>query len=322
MTEQLELSRLHMPPTFCQYASGPCDQSFSATARSHAVLLYPSKPEAISYTIEQAAQQLMERDRSHSWLTWRDFRVAGQVVFCEICKSMRYTTTIVADVTTLNLNLLFEIGFALGLELPVVPIRDTSYVRDKEAFERLGLLDTLGYSTSRTLNSLPQSNVGVEHSFSFFLDRTLKRPRDLLTFLHRAIEIAINRGHNVVSETDIRDALKVYSEDILMTTSFELRDVFPELGDPLYVFIGAPTVMEEDEVVLRLLELKIGEPKAHDSLALLLWFGFLGVQEPRHEAALYSYDVRYNTEKLFASVRLHGGRYVIHPAFREALGCV
>lgn len=40
---------------------------------------------------------------------------------------------------------MFEIGYAIGLGLPVMPIRDTSYVRDSKVFDELGLLDTLGY---------------------------------------------------------------------------------------------------------------------------------------------------------------------------------
>jgi nucleoside 2-deoxyribosyltransferase len=71
--------------------------------------------------------------------------VAGQVIFCEICRRMRGATTIYADVTTFNFNLLFEIGYAIGLGLPVRPIRDSSYIRDRRAFDALGVLDTLGY---------------------------------------------------------------------------------------------------------------------------------------------------------------------------------
>jgi hypothetical protein len=67
------------------------------------------------------------------------------MVFCTICKSLRFSGSVVADVTTLNFNLLFEIGFALGLELPIVPIRDTSLLTSNEDFQELGLLDTVGY---------------------------------------------------------------------------------------------------------------------------------------------------------------------------------
>jgi len=52
---------------------------------------------------------------------------------------------VIADVTTLNFNLIFEIGYALGLGVPILPIRDTSYIRDKKVFDELGILDTFGY---------------------------------------------------------------------------------------------------------------------------------------------------------------------------------
>ena len=34
----------------------------------------------------------------------------------------------------------------MGLELPVLPIRDTSFIRDKKKFEEFALLDTVGYT--------------------------------------------------------------------------------------------------------------------------------------------------------------------------------
>src|SRR5207247_52007 len=45
--------------------------------------------------------------------------------------------------------------------------------------------------------------VGTQNSFTFIADRTLMRPRDLLMFLHRAIETAINRGHSKITSDDL-----------------------------------------------------------------------------------------------------------------------
>ena len=58
---------------------------------------------------------------------------------------MRTSAAIVADVTTFNFNLMFEIGYAVGLGLPVIPIRDTSVVSDSQVFQAVGILDTFGY---------------------------------------------------------------------------------------------------------------------------------------------------------------------------------
>lgn len=134
----------HSVPTFCQYADGACDQVFPGVVPAHGVALYPSEPSTIASTVERAVQIL--RDRSgKTWRTWKDFNQAGQIIFCSICKNCRFSEVVVADVTTFNFNVLFEIGYAVGLEIPVLPIRDTTYVRDRLQFDELGMLDTIGY---------------------------------------------------------------------------------------------------------------------------------------------------------------------------------
>ena len=131
------------PPSYCAYAGGPCDQNFSVIDRVDGLFLFGSKPPEIASTIEAAVQKL--KGGQGTWASWQDFDIAGQMVFCEICRRMRGASTVYADVTALNFNLLFEIGFAIGLDLPVRPIRDASFVRDRRAFEALGVLDTFGY---------------------------------------------------------------------------------------------------------------------------------------------------------------------------------
>ncbi|HUA09149.1 MAG TPA: hypothetical protein VMA98_07710, partial [Candidatus Acidoferrales bacterium] len=68
-----------------------------------------------------------------------------RIIFCEICKAMRGARLVFADTTTLNFNLLFEIGFAIGLDLQIIPIKDVTYKQSERDFQQLGLLDTMGY---------------------------------------------------------------------------------------------------------------------------------------------------------------------------------
>ena len=147
-TESIQLPLLldiTTPPSYCQYAEGICDQNFGTAIRSDALFLYGSEPEAIANPIESAVQHLRIIAGDKRWVTWKDLGVSGQIIFCEICKAIRFTRLVIADVTTLNFNLIFEIGFALGLGVPILPIRDTSYLRDKKVFDELGILDTFGY---------------------------------------------------------------------------------------------------------------------------------------------------------------------------------
>jgi hypothetical protein len=145
-----------MPPGFCQYTAGPCDQDFSNAVNSDGLFLFPSRPEPVAATIDDAVAYLSKVASDKTWKSWKNLDVAGQIIFCEVCKATRFTRLVVADVTTLNFNVLFEIGFALGLGVPVLPIRDTSNTRDSKDFEELGILDTLGYFDYRNSSQLSE----------------------------------------------------------------------------------------------------------------------------------------------------------------------
>src|SRR5712691_8510980 len=97
-----------LPPAYCEYASGPCDQDFGTALQSDVLFLYASKPEPIAATIRGAVDDLSEGDQSRAWKTWEDLPISGRIVFCEVCKAARFSRAVVLDITTLNFNLLFE----------------------------------------------------------------------------------------------------------------------------------------------------------------------------------------------------------------------
>lgn len=158
--------------------------------------------------------------------------------------------------------------------------------------------------------------VGTQESFSYFVERTLMRPRDLLQFLNRAIDVAINRGHERVEAEDIIQAEKSYSEDILLATMFEILDTHPEYKDILYAFQGAPVSMSLDEVQDRLREAGVS---SDSTIELLVWFGFLGVSAPTFPDVKYAYSVQDNIRRLMYPLENLDGMLIVHPAFRAAL---
>jgi len=129
---------------YCQYVGGPCahppDDSGEGT-----FFIYPSEPAEIANAIEASVSKLRVQRPGANPRTWRHLDIPGQIVFCEVCQAIHSASTIVADVTTLNFNVLFEIGFAIGLGVPTIPVRDTHYGTDAKWFTELGMLDTLGY---------------------------------------------------------------------------------------------------------------------------------------------------------------------------------
>jgi hypothetical protein len=145
------------------------------------------------------------------------------------------------------------------------------------------------------------------------------RPRDLLRFLRRAVDVAVNRGHARVTSEDFATAEATYSEELLLSINYELSDVKRDYVDLLYHFIGATWAMSREQAAAKLAA-AVGEDNAEDALQLLLWFGFFGISEQSREDPHYSYQVRYNLAKLLAILSRANSQVVIHPAFRLALG--
>ena len=165
------------------------------------------------------------------------------------------------------------------------------------------------------------SYIGTQHSFTFLMSRTLMRPRDLLSFLRRAVEVAINRGHERVTEDDLRTAEEAYSEDMFLALNFELGDISPDYGEILFAFLRCPVRLTEEQVHKMLARRGFLSNEFVTLVELLVWFGFLGVQAAADEDAQFAYQVRYNVPKLVAPIGEGSGSYVVHPAFRSALQC-
>lgn len=228
-----QLDILRTPPAFCQYADGPCDQVFESTPETRGIFLYPSEPEQIAATIEATVSVLRRMEPITRWQMWKDFHTTGQIIFCSICKAMRFSEVIIADVTTLSFNLLFEIGFALGLGLPVIPIRDTTFIRDRLKFEELGLLDTVGYLDFQNSDILA-------HSLLRRLPQAIPVPAPP-TSLNRDAPIYVLKGH-IDTEGAVRlmstlkkSALRFRTHDVVETPRLSLQEARKQVASSLAV---------------------------------------------------------------------------------------
>lgn len=90
-------------PSYCQYASGPCDQAFEDHPRTDMFFVFGNEPRIISDAIEAAVAQLNRCDPTRTRNTWKDLPIEGKTIFCEICKAIRHTEFVVSDITTLLL---------------------------------------------------------------------------------------------------------------------------------------------------------------------------------------------------------------------------
>src|SRR5436853_7656418 len=91
-------------PEFCQYPNGPCDQDLHLPNGLRGCFIYPTEPQHLAHTVQEAVRQLQKHSSEASWKTWKDLSVGGHLIFCELCKAMRHARLVIANITNLNFN--------------------------------------------------------------------------------------------------------------------------------------------------------------------------------------------------------------------------
>jgi hypothetical protein len=106
---------------------------------------YPSKPPSLAETIEQAIEtikqsQVVEID------SWKSTKVSGKFIMTTICKTIDDKDIFLCDLTNLNHNVLFELGFAIAKKKRIWILLDPSIEKSTANYEKFKLLTTVGYS--------------------------------------------------------------------------------------------------------------------------------------------------------------------------------
>ena len=106
---------------------------------------YPSNPKTISETIRAAVANLNKSNIIHIKV-WEDCRVGGKIIVDEICREIAQADLFCADLTHLNANVMFELGYAIAKNKRVWLLLDTSLVESSKRFEQLRILTTVGHT--------------------------------------------------------------------------------------------------------------------------------------------------------------------------------
>ena len=106
---------------------------------------YPGSSPLLTETMREAARKLGERTEL-SVKTWEALRVDGRLIIGEVLRAIDGASTVVAEITDLNANVLFEIGYALAADKQVVLCLDTTDSRARKNWKEFGLLSSVGYT--------------------------------------------------------------------------------------------------------------------------------------------------------------------------------
>lgn len=117
---------------------------------------YASKPEMVGQTIEAALRIYETRHNGNSFASWQENDIAGRFLVDPILEHIDASQCLVADVTVLNFNVTYEIGYAIGAGKRVILVRNRSIESNEGEIKQVGIYDTLGYQTYANAEDLYQ----------------------------------------------------------------------------------------------------------------------------------------------------------------------
>jgi hypothetical protein len=106
---------------------------------------YPSRPGVLRETLVSAAAKI-GRLGSVECKTWEAIDVTGRLIIDQILLEITNADVGIYELTDLNHNVMFEIGYAIAIDRPIWIVRDPTNIEGERLWREVGTLTTTGYS--------------------------------------------------------------------------------------------------------------------------------------------------------------------------------
>lgn len=110
-----------------------------------AFVAYPGSPPELAATIRDAVKEANAGPGDLSLQLWEHNDIAGRPLSVPVLSGIEQARVLVADITRLNFNVTYEVGYAIGIQKRVLLIKYSAITSDDTLVLRTGVFDTLGY---------------------------------------------------------------------------------------------------------------------------------------------------------------------------------
>ena len=135
-------------------------------------IAYPSSPREVGESILAAVGTLQRNHPSWKLQPWQANDVAGYCLTDPILDNIANARILIADVTKLNFNVTYEIGYAVGLQRRAFLVKNKALVSDQRLLLDVGLFDTMGYSEYSNSDELTKKITAITSFASLPLSDT------------------------------------------------------------------------------------------------------------------------------------------------------
>jgi len=108
---------------------------------------YPSSIAEVTKVIRAAKRILSQNVRNLDLHLWQENDISGRPLTDPIFQGIAEADIFVADITAIDFNVTFEVGFAIGRGKRIYLTRDSNFNQGSTLAAKIGIFDTLGFET-------------------------------------------------------------------------------------------------------------------------------------------------------------------------------
>ena len=117
-------------------------------------LAYPSKSSELVAQYKRAVEVVRKNNLKQTITLWTELSVSGRVISRVILEQIDRCDILCADITKLNMNVVYEIGYAIGRQKSIYHFFNPELDSDREIFGELGIFDVIGYDVYKNSDEL------------------------------------------------------------------------------------------------------------------------------------------------------------------------
>lgn len=119
-----------------------------------ALFAYANKPSEIGEAIELSIKQAAIKFPTINISSWKSLDIVGHFISTEVLSKIEECNALVADISILNFNVIYEVGYAIGKGKRVLLVKNKSLNEDLSLAREVGIFDTLGFKEYFNSNEL------------------------------------------------------------------------------------------------------------------------------------------------------------------------
>ncbi len=175
---------------------------------------YSSQKRDLLEDIRNAVRTINDESSEISITTWEDFSISGKFIIDDILKAINDCDLFMCDLTYLNYNVLYELGYAISKKKRIWISLNSTHPKAKSNYKSFSPLTTVGYAGYRNSAELVRHFYSdVPYAYSDTPTITLKEPNLSKSLLYLKCEVGTSASSGLHTLINSKSQLPVQLDD-------------------------------------------------------------------------------------------------------------